>query len=390
MTCTLLRVDTNQGLTGWGEVRDWASKRYALMLKPRLLGQNPCDFERVFRGIRQFGHHGRQGGGVSGVEMALLDLAGKAYGVPAYQLLGGRYRDRIRVYCDTEPSLDPLDMGKRLRERLNRGFTFLKMDLGLAQCQHIEGAISAPKGALDEQTGLMHRAGGIHITDRGIAHLVEYLEVVRDAIGYEIPLAIDHIGPLGLEDCRRLARAFDPFRLAWIEDMLPWQYSDQYLALSQSCDTPMCTGEDIYLAEGFRALLEQRAIAVAHPDLATAGGLVETKRIGDLAQQHGVALALHMAGSPVACMASVHAAAATQNFLCLENHSVDLAWWDHLVTGVQPPIIQEGFIHVPETPGLGVELDEEVVRLHLHPEDPGYFEATSEWDRQDSHDRLWS
>src|SRR2546423_1570401 len=130
-TFTIIRLDTNQGLSGYGEVRDFASKTYALMLKSRLLGENPCNVDRLFRKIKQFGHHGRQGGGVSGVEMALIDLAGKAYGVPAYALVGGKFRDRIRCYADTPSLSDPHEMGERLLERKSRGFTMLKMDVGI-------------------------------------------------------------------------------------------------------------------------------------------------------------------------------------------------------------------------------------------------------------------
>ena len=172
--------------------------------------------------------------------------------------------------------------------------------------------------------------------------------------------------------------------------MVPWQLTDQYLRLSQSCDTPICTGEDIYLKEGFKPLFENRAIAVAHPDLATSGGILETKKIGDLAQEHGIAMALHMAGTPISTMAAVHCAAATENFLVMENHAVDLPWWNHLVTGLPDPIVQNGYIQVPETPGLGIDHNPDVVKKHLDPDTPGYFEPTPEWDTQKVHDRLWS
>ena len=135
MRCPLLKIETNQGLVGYGEVRDGASKTYALMLKSRLLGENPCEVDRLFRRIKQFGHHGRQAGGVSGIEVALWDLAGKAYGVPVYQMLGGKFRDRVRVYCDTDVHGKDtgLAMGQALKARMERGFTFLKMDLGIGQ-----------------------------------------------------------------------------------------------------------------------------------------------------------------------------------------------------------------------------------------------------------------
>src|SRR5690606_23054661 len=119
----IVRIYTNQGIVGHGDVRDGAAKEYALFLKSRLLGENPCNVERLFKKIRQFGHHGRQGGGVSGVEMALWDLAGKAYNVPVYMLLGGKYRDRVRVYCDTTTSKDPQEFANRMQERVNKGYT---------------------------------------------------------------------------------------------------------------------------------------------------------------------------------------------------------------------------------------------------------------------------
>ena len=131
-------------------MRDGASATYALMLKSRLLGENPCDIDRLFRRIKQFGGHGRQGGGVSAVEIALWDLAGKAYGVPIYQMLGGKFRDKVRIYCDTDAEKPSgTETGKRLKERMDRGFTFLKMDLGLMQIADIPGAVVAPAGTLE-------------------------------------------------------------------------------------------------------------------------------------------------------------------------------------------------------------------------------------------------
>ena len=208
--------------------------------------------------------------------------------------------------------------------------------------------------------------------------------------GYEIPLASDHFGHIGIESCIKLGKRLDRFNLAWYEDMVPWQFTDQYVRLTNSCDTPICTGEDIYLKEGFRDLLEKRAVAVIHPDLATSGGITETTKIGDYAQEYGVAMAMHMAATPVAQMASVHCAAATENFTVLENHAVDYPEWNHLVTGLPDPIIQNGYIDVPEAPGLGIGLNEEVVKAHIDPDHPGYFEPTSEWDEEHVNDRLWS
>ena len=388
---SILRIDTNQGISGYGEVRDGASPTYALLLKSRLLGENPCNIDKIFRVIKQFGFHGRQGGGVCGIEMALFDLAGKAYGVPAYQLAGGKFRDKVLIYCDTDSTGDGAAMGARLKGRMDDGFKFLKMDIGIGLLKGIEGAISAPPGAL-ERRDIMHPFTGIQITDIGLEYLVEYVRQAREVIGYEIPLAADHFGHINVESCIRLGQALDPFSLAWYEDMIPWQLTDQWLRLKNSVLTPVCTGEDIYLKEGFMPLLEANAVSVIHPDLATSGGIMETKKIGDLAQDHGVAMAMHMAGSPVSFLANIHCAAATENFYVLENHSVDLPWWDDLIDGIEKPLIVDGYARVPEAPGLGFgELNEEAIREHMDTSRrEGYFEPSEGWNDERSLDHLWS
>ena len=387
----VLRLDTNQGISGYGEVRDGASATYALMLKSRLLGENPCEVDRLFRRLKQFGHHGRQGGGVSGVEMALMDLAGRAYGVPVYQLLGGRFRDRVLCYCDTQNHPDGTEMGRRLKRRMEMGFGFLKMDVGLPTITGQSDCVVAPPGML-ESRDVMHPFTGIQLTEKGIGLICEYVAAVREETGYEVPLAVDHFGHLGVESCIRLGKALDQFSLAWYEDMVPWQFPDQWERLAAAVDTPVCTGEDIYLKEGFAELFERRAIAVVHPDLATAGGIMETKKIGDYAQEHGIAMALHMAMSPVAAMASVHAAAATENFLVLENHSVDdLERWSSLVEGLPNPLVQDGHIEVPDTPGLGFTgLNEDALRTFRTEGDGGFDAPTDHWNDERSGDRLWS
>lgn len=390
MDVSIIRIDTNQGISGYGEVRDWASKTYALMLKSRVLGENPCNIDKIFRKIKQFGHHARQAGGVCGIEMALMDLAGKAYGVPAYMLAGGKFRDKVLCYCDTPSVNDAVEMGNRLKARVERGFKFLKFDVGIDLVAHIPGTISAPPGMIDTRH-VMHPFTGIQLTKKGIDLLVEYVGTVRDIVGHEVPLAADHFGHLNLESCIRLGRELDQFTLAWYEDMIPWQFADQYVRLSQSVTTPICTGEDIYLKENFKPLIESRGVAVIHPDPGTSGGILETKRIGDYAQEHGIAMALHMAGSPVAALASVHIAAATENFLALENHSVDLPRWNDLISGLPNPLIQDGYIAVPETPGLGfTDLNLEVWREFLDARDPLFFDATDSWNNERSNDRLWS
>ncbi len=422
---SLIKVYTNQGLVGYGEVRDNADKVYALMLKSRLLGENPCNIDKLFRRIKQFGHHARQGGGVSGIEIALWDLAGKAYSIPIYQMLGGKFRDRIRMYCDTDVNGKDSGkaMGEALKIKMDKGFTFLKMDLGINQIIDEPGTLSAPIGwltelqtlskewygrkngtATDEELrylrnrhydmyNIAHPFTGIHVTEKGLDLLEQYVADVRSVVGYEVPLAIDHFGHIGVEDCIKLGRRIDKFNLAWMEDMIPWQYTEQYARLAGSVTTPICTGEDIYLKENFKPLLESGGVSVVHPDILTTGGILETKKIGDMAQEYAVNMAIHMAESPIACLAAVHAAAATENFLALEYHSDGIDWWDDLIISrkLPKPLVQNGFITVPDAPGLGIEeLNDEVIARHLHPEIPGLWEPTEQWNKYWSHDRLWS
>ncbi len=423
MHCTLLRIETNQGITGYGEVRDGASKLYAQMLKRFLIGENPCNIDKIFRRIKQFGGMSRQAGGVCGVELALWDIAGKAYGIPVYQMLGGKFRDKVRMYCDTDVDGKDtgLNMGDALKKRVEKhGYTMLKMDLGINQLWDVEGGLCAPVGFLDEyqhtaemareakargdkaaarwwanrsydQNNIAHPFTGIHITKKGFDYLENYVKEVRSVIGYEIPLSIDHFGHIGVEDCIKLANRLEDYNMCWLEDMIPWQLTEQYVRLHNASTTPIATGEDIYLLENFKPLLDNRAVSIIHPDILSSGGIYETKKIGDYAEECGVAMALHMAETPVACLAAVHVAAATNNFLGLEFHSNDVDWWSDMVKDTEKPRIVDGFMAVPEKPGIGIdELDDEVLKEHIHPEIPGLWESTDEWNDWNSHDRLWS
>ncbi len=397
--CPIIRIDTNQGISGLGEVRDGASWRYAMFLKSRILGMNPCSVEMIFKRIKQFGFHGRQGGGVCGVEMALWDLAGKAYNVPAYQLLGGKYRDKVRLYADTPEGENEADFAAKVNKRINEeGFTFMKMDFGIELLKDIPGTTTnsnfwdiGQQWSNTQMTygGTEHPFTQIQITDKGLDIMTQRIAMVREKIGYQIPLASDHYGHFDHNNAIRLGRAVEKYRLAWLEDLIPWRLTDQWRQITESIETPTLTGEDIYLKEEFIRLIDARAVDLVHPDLATSGGLLETKKIGDYAEERGVAMAMHFAGSPISFMANVHCAAATQNFVALEHHSVDVDYWASLVK-TKKPMVEKGFANVPDSPGLGVELNEEVVKKHLDPEYPNYFPQSPEWNQDRSWDRLWS
>ena len=401
----IIRIDTNQGIYGLGEVRDGADPRYALMLKSRILGLNPCNVEMIFKIIKQFGGPARQAGGVCGVEMALWDLCGKAYNVPAWQLLGGRYRDKIRLYADTPESNSPEEQLKLVKFRIEeQGYTWLKMDVGINEIAKIPGTLVNQKfwqnnGNLNQWSGdymslanARHPFTQIQITDKGLDEMAKLVDHVRGMVGYDIPLSSDHYGHFDLNNGIRLGKALEKYRLAWMEDIVPWDYPEQWKTITEALETPTNTGEDIYLLKDFRPLIDIHATDIIHPDLASSGGLLETKKIGDYAEERGVAMAMHQAGTPVSFMANVHCAAATQNFLALEHHSIDLPWWEGLVkTTDGRQLITKGFANLPLiAPGLGIELNEEEVKKHLSPKDKTFFAPTTEWDKRMSHDRIFS
>ena len=391
--CPIIRIDTNQGVYGLGEVRDMASPTYALFLKSRILGENPLQLDRIFRKLKQFGGPARQGGGVSAVEMALWDIAGKVYNAPVYAMLGGgKFRDKIRVYADTTESKDPKVYAQRMKERKEQmGITWLKMDLGIEMVSDTPGTVTAPSNlSAWEENLLPHPFVATEVTDKGIHMLEEYVAAVRDAVGMEIPLSMDHLGHLGVKSIIRLGKAYEKYNLSWMEDVVPWTYTDLLKQISDESPTPILTGEDIYLKDPFQVLCSRHAVGKIHPDLATAGGILETHKIGDMAEEYGVPMAMHFAGTPVSCMANVHCAAATENFLALENHSLDVPWWSSMAQEyVKTPIVDHGWIAAPDRPGLGVTLNEDVIRQHLLP-GTGYFEPTREWDQERSWDRVWS
>jgi L-alanine-DL-glutamate epimerase-like enolase superfamily enzyme len=382
----IIRIDTNQDVYGIGEVRDAGHAENALQFKSMLLGQNPCHVDMIFRAIKHFGNWGREGGGVSGIEIALWDLVGKIYGVPCYQFLGGQYRDRVRIYADTPqpPEPTPEAYAERVRGRQAMGLTFIKFDIG----PHIlegtkDGTIGQPtrfEHALGKRWRAPGTGQGSKLTDKGIARMAEVAAAVREAVGWEVSLCIDHFGHgyLTAKEVIRLGHALEPYGLAWMEDPMPWWDIAGHRRVTEAIRVPTAAGEELYLWDGFREMIETRAVDIVHPDLLTAGGMAETKRVADYAERYGLPTALHFAGSPIAFMANLHTAAAIPSFVALEHHGLDLPFWQDLVTGLPDPLIEEGYVHVPDKPGLGVDLNEEGIRANLRPPS-GLFEPTDAW-----------
>jgi L-alanine-DL-glutamate epimerase-like enolase superfamily enzyme len=228
------------------------------------------------------------------------------------------------------------------------------------------------------------------------------VDSVRKVAGYEVPLASDHYGHFDINNHIRMGRALEKFRLAWLEDTTQWYNFDDLRTIKNALETPICTGEDIFclrgpgLGIGFKDLIDAKCVDIIHPDLATSGGLLETKRIADYAQENGIAAAFHQAGTPVTFMANVHCAAATENFLALEHHATNDPNWEKMVkmTGSQP-IVNKGFAPVPlDSPGLGIELIDEAVKEFHASRYQGVFgemwAPTDYWNNRNSNDRLWS
>lgn len=382
----IIRIDTNQGVYGIGEVRDAGHRENALQFKHMLLGKNPCDVDLLFRMMKRFGTSGREGGGVSGIEIALWDLVGKVYGVPCYQFLGGKYRDKVRIYADTpEPARPtPEAFVERVMGRKASGLTFIKFDIRLSTLDSVEGGRIGEPTKHERSRGSALRVSGagpvVTISDRGIERMREVVAAVREAVGWETALCIDHFGhgQMTTKEVIRLAHALEPYGLAWIEDPAPWWDVASHKRVTEAIGVPIAAGEELYLWEGFREMIEQRAVDIIHPDLLTSGGLAETKRIADYAERFNIPTALHFAGSPIAFMANLHTAAAISSFVALEHHGLDLPFWNGLVTGLPDPLMEGGYVAVPDSPGLGVDLNLEAIRENLRAPS-GLFEPTEEW-----------
>jgi L-alanine-DL-glutamate epimerase-like enolase superfamily enzyme len=238
------------------------------------------------------------------------------YNVPAYRLIGQKLRDRIRIYADTTDSKDPKVYAERMKKRKDMGLTFFKMDLH-------SGMVEDRPGALNER--------GV-CTPKGVGYLCEYIAAIRDVIGEGTPLAADHFGPLNVNDAIAYARAFEKYQLSWAEDICAMDQLEGAERNQRQHHDSYPHWEDVFaLQDGFDRLIDNRAVDAIHPDIETSGGLLETKRIADAADAAGIQVAMHHAGSPVGAFAGYHCAATFRNFLAMENHALDMPWWQDLV-----------------------------------------------------------
>ena len=349
---TLVRVYTDAGIVGTGEAYWGAGVPEVIeRMTPFVVGENPLDIDRLYEHlIQKMSGEGSIEGtvvtAISGIEIALHDLAGKILEVPAYQLLGGKYRDEIRVYCDCHAGeeADPeanADEAERVVEEL--GYDALKFDL-------------------DVPSGHEKDKANRHLRNAEIEHKAEIVRAVTERLGGRADAAFDCHWSFTGGSAKRIARAVEDHDVWWLEDPVPPENHDVQREVTQSTTVPITAGENVYRKHGHRRLLEEQAVDVIAPDLPKVGGMRETRKIADLADTYYVPVAMHNVSSPVATMASAHVGAAIPNSLAVEYHSYQLDWWSDLV---EETVIADGSIDVPEEPGLGLTLDLDAVEAHM-------------------------
>ncbi len=353
----IVRVETDAGIVGHGEVHGEGPDDPG-----RLAGQNPLDVERLGDVMWEPG---------PGVEMALWDIKGKLLDVPAYELMGGKYRDSVRVYCDTHGgeslgeaqsgTVDPREVytpssyAEAAREVVDAGFDALKFDLDVRTHADVDTAAR-------------------RLDNAALDHKERLVAAVREEIGDEIDLGFDLHWNFTVETATRLAGRLEGYDLAWLEDPVPPHKYGAHRRVREATSVPILTGENLSDPGEFKQLLDAEGTDLAAPDPNNCGGLVNLRRIATLCDLEGVPLAVHNICSPVATVAAAHAAASVPNFVALEYHAFDVPWWEDLVerTGESGPVIEDGRIDLPEGPGLGIEIDPHVVERYRIDDGPAF------------------
>jgi galactonate dehydratase len=357
---TFVKIKTDEGIEGIGECihgGDGCSRLIENMAEI-IRGEDPFDVDRLFEMIRRRyvfngGIAGNAITAMTGIEIALWDLVGKALGVPVYQLLGGKFRDKIRLYCDCHAGKDgsPQSYATRAKEIVAMGFNAIKFDIDDARSPYKQDAYNWS------------------ITPGELHQMVDRVSAVREAIGPEVDLAIDMHGRYDVFAAIRVAQALEPFDLLWLEEPVPPENIDAMREVKQSTKTPICAGENLYMRSGFRDLIEKQAVDVIMPDLPKCCGLSEGRKIANHAEMYYIPFAPHNVCGPLGTIASCHCCASIPNFLILEWHWVDRPHWHEFVVS-DPPLIQDGCITLPDGPGLGVTLNEDALKQYAREDRP--------------------
>ncbi|MBI4902334.1 MAG: mandelate racemase/muconate lactonizing enzyme family protein [Acidobacteria bacterium] len=382
----VVRIVTDQGISGYGQAESTKAylKPMVLFYKNYIMGDDPTDVQRVMLKIRRLGASKPWGAAVSAIEIALWDIAGQVAGVPVYKLLGGKMRDRVRVYNGGfRPPLrgqTPKDYADNVAQMkaAKEGFTLIKMAVGFhngAMMRAIPNAWydDARRGAPHPDRGLM--------TERGLKHVIACVEAMKNVLGDGIGLALDCGPGFTLKDAITFCRAMEPLHLTWLEDLLTGDYSphpnaELYRELTRSTSAHIHTGEQIYLRENFKDLIEKDAVDVIGPDPEDIGGIAEFKWVADYADLHNIMVAPHgIFDGLIGLAAHVHLAASIgQNYIAFEYPFGQPDWWYEIVEGLPNPIVKNGFIDVWNKPGLGVTFNVPAAKARLSPEDRAFFD----------------
>ncbi|MBK8027178.1 MAG: mandelate racemase/muconate lactonizing enzyme family protein [Chloroflexi bacterium] len=356
---TFVRIYTDEGIVGTGECNSggpgasgFATKAAIMAMRERIIGEDPFNVNLIYEKLRRGGRYGGSTNApiifaLTGIDNALYDICGKALGVPVYKLLGGKFRDRIRLYADCHAGEEESVQAyaEKAIERVEQGFSAVKFDVD-----------STGVGKLDPYNWT--------VGAKEMTYIIGLIEGLREAIGFEIDLAIDCHGQFDLPSAITLAKAVEPLRLMWLEEPVPAENVAALAQVKASSSTVICSGENQYTRFEFMELFNAKAVDVIMPDLAKAGGIAEGKRIADLADAHYIPIAPHNVSTPHGMMASAHVMASVPNFLVLELHALEIPWWSDLCDG-DKPFFQDGFMTVSERPGIGVELNDDVARRLL-------------------------
>jgi L-alanine-DL-glutamate epimerase-like enolase superfamily enzyme len=381
----VVRITTDAGISGYGEAENPKPylKPHVLFYKQYIVGEDPTDVERVMMRIRRLGSFKPWGSAVSAIEMALWDIAGKAANLPVYKLLGGKTRDKVRVYngavrfpMNGSSPQDYAENVAKMKES-KEGFSIIKQGISF----HSAMASQVPNFFYGEvQKPGAHPNRGL-LTERGLKHIIACVEAMKAVLGDEVGLALDCGPGWMVPDAIRFAKAVEPLNLMWLEDMLtgdyvPYVLADVYRDVRCSTSTPIHTGEQIYLRQNFRELIEKQAVNIIGPDPEDVGGIAELKWIAEYADLHGILMAPHGIFDGLIGLAALVNVCATmpQNYIAFEYPIGTPKWWYDIIEGLPDPIVKNSLIDVWDKPGLGVEFNVKAAQKYLNPEDKDFFD----------------
>jgi L-alanine-DL-glutamate epimerase-like enolase superfamily enzyme len=357
----LIRIDTDSGLTGYGEAGATGPMARARIetMKSLLIGKDPLQIEVHFHNMTTLMHtYMAHIPTISGIDMALWDLAGKLLGAPVSTLLGGPFRDAIPMYShginlDMLDKTSCRDWAQRIKE-MPEGFTAFK--------NNIDPLLGVPVARFAPTLSTQQ----LRNVARGYANC-------REAVGDDIDIAVHCHNELDTPSAIAVAKAVEPMNPLFVEDALNPPFSEAWLALRRSTRVPLLTGEKLEMVRGFKPFLDNQAVDFIHPDLAFAGGITGTRKIADYAAQFRTPVALHNVGSLVLTYANAHFGASIQNFYRSESQ---LGRPDHYIEGMSAagaPEVRKGLLKVPSGPGLGLEINSEFLKQNL-PDGEVYWE----------------